>query len=225
MICRSQFYLDYRAEMSLLSFSIFVVLVSLVTFKFLKDRYKLCTMRIPFPNDFPFFVEIFYPIIKLGLASAEDRFSLIADYCTRFPDMVKIWLGPKLVIFVNHPDRVQKILLSQKCLEKWNFFYGLMERDAGLISASLKQKWRDHRKFFNFSFNMKILESFLPTFIDYSEILCNKLELEVEGREFDFFTYAKKISFDILCATSLGTNMKDYKNKPLYEKVFDAYET
>lgn len=99
-----------------------------------------------------------------------------------------------------------------------------MERDNGLISASLKRKWKEHRKFFNFSFNLKILESFLPTFVDYSEMLCKKLETDVEGREFDFFTYAKKISFDILCATSLGTNMKDYKNKPLYEKVFEAYE-
>lgn len=206
-------------------FAAFVALIALFTLKFFKNKWKLYKLKIPDPNDFPFVVEVFYPVFKLGLVSAEERFKVIADYCLKFPDMMKLWLGPKMLIFVSNPDRIQKILLSQKCLEKWNFFYGLMERDGGLISASLKRKWKDHRKFFNFAFNLKILESFLPTFVEYSEILCNKLETEVDTGEFDFFVYAKKISFDILCATSLGTNMKDYQKKVLYDKIFDAYET
>jgi cytochrome P450 family 4 len=212
--------------MSFLVSGIFVVFIAAITYKLLKDRYKLFKLNITEPKDFPFIVEFFYPIIMLGMGSAEERFKLIADYCLRFPDMVKMWLGPKMLIFTSNPDRIQKILLSQKCLEKWNFFYGLMERDHGLISGSLKRKWKDHRKFFNFSFNLKILESFLPSFIDYSEVLCNQLAADVETQEFDFFMYAKKISFDILCATSLGTNMMDFKNnKSFYEKIFDAYET
>lgn len=202
-----------------------MALVSLFAAKFIKGQWKVYKMKVPDPKEMPFLFEMIYPIFKLGLSSAEVRFNIIAYYCKSFPDMVKLWIGPKILVFINSPEKIQKVLLSQKCLEKWNFFYGLMERDHGLISASLKRKWKEHRKFFNFSFNLKILESFLPTFVEYSELLCTKLEKEVGGGEFDFFTYAKKVSFDILCATSLGTNMKDYSQKPLYDKIFDAYET
>lgn len=138
---------------------------------------------------------------------------------------MKLWLGPKLVVFVNNPDLIQKVLFSQKCLEKWNLFYGLMERDHGLIAASVKQKWKEHRKFFNFSFSRKILDSFLPTFADFSELLCRNLEKEIGGSEFDFISHAKKTSFDILCAFLLGTNMNDCKKKAFYEKIFIANET
>lgn len=210
--------------MSIVVIGIFLAVVALLTASFFKKRYVLYKLKIADPNIYPFAFEVFYPLLKLGLMSAEDRFTTIADYCWKFPDMMKFWLGPTMLIFVNNPDRFQKILMSTKCLEKYNMFYRLMERDSGLISASVKQKWKEHRKFFNFSFNLKILESFLPTFVDYSRNMCDRLESDTEGREFDFFTYAKKVSFDILCATSLGTNMEDYKNKPLYEKVFDAYE-
>jgi cytochrome P450 family 4 len=209
-----------------------VVLVAFISFlgyfgfKFFRDQWKLHKLGIPNPNLFPMVIEIFYPMWKLGIASAEDRFKLIAEYCLKFPDMMKLWLGWKLVIFVNNPDKIQKVLMSQKCLEKWNFFYSLMDRDHGLIAASVKRKWKEHRKFFNFSFNLKILESFMPMFIDYSEVLCENLEKEIKTeKEFDFSVYAKKASFDILCATSLGTNMKDYRNEKSYEKIFDAFET
>lgn len=211
--------------MANLILAFFALAISTIVFKFLRKRWILYKLPIPAPNVYPFLIEVIYPLIILGIASAEERFAMLAEYCWKFPDMLKLWLGPKLVIFINGPDRMQSVLMSQKCLEKWNLFYSLMGRDHGLISASLTRKWKDHRKFFNFSFNLKILESFLPTFNEYSKIYCEHLNKEVNGEEFDFFVYAKKLSFDILCATSLGTDMNDYKSNPLYEKVFIAYET
>lgn len=212
--------------MASLTSSAILTIVGFFVFGFLKNQRKLHRLKIPNLNDFPLVVEIFYPLYKLGTVSAEERFSRIANYCFRFPDLMKLWLGPKLVVFVNSPERIQKVMMSQKCLEKWNLFYTLMERDSGLIAASVKNKWKEHRKFFNFSFNLKILESFMPTFIDYSKVLCENLEREIgSGKEFDFLLYAKKASFDILCATSLGTDMKDENNKKNYEKILEAFET
>ncbi|CRL03274.1 CLUMA_CG016595, isoform A [Clunio marinus] len=46
-----------------------------------------------------------------------------------------MWLGPKFMVWISSPEKIQKVLSSQKCLEKWNFFYRLMERDYGLISG------------------------------------------------------------------------------------------
>lgn len=204
---------------------IFLILLICLISKFICKLWILHRIKIRYPNDFSIFIEVFYPIVKLGVSSAEDRFKILSEYCWRFPGVLKFWVGPKLVIFVNNPELIQKVLFSPKCLEKWNLFYSLMERDHGLISASVKQKWREHRKFFNFSFNRKTLDSFLPTFCEFSELLCRNLEKEIDGSEFDFVSHAKKTSFDILCATLLGTDMNDYRTKPFYEKIFTAYET
>lgn len=206
---------------------IFLVLVLLLIFasKFSFKLWKLNKIEIKNLNIFPFYIEVFYPAVKLAIMTAEERFQTIANYSWTNPDIVKFWLGPKLTLLISNPEKMHKTLSSPKCLEKWNIFYKLMERDHGLISGSCKAKWKEHRKLFNSSFSIKMLESFVPTFIEFSEILCEKLHTKVESDEFDFFAFSKRISFDILCTTSLGMKMKGSEKKSNYEEVFEAYET
>lgn len=97
-----------------------------------------------------------------------------------------------------------------------------MERKHGLIAGSTKRKWKDHRKFFNFSFSLTLLNSFVPNFIECSDILCQKLKKETE--EFDFLLHAKKISFDILSATLMETKTKDLKSEKVAEEIIRAFE-
>jgi cytochrome P450 len=203
---------------------VFVVLAGF-TYKFLQDKSVWHKLQISRLEKSPLIVELMHLLVKLASFSAEKRFQLVADYCEPFPNLVKVWIGPKVAICVNDPDRIQKVLMSSKCLEKMNFFYKLMERDSGLISGSTRNMWKAHRKFFNFSFGLSILESFLPTYIECSETLVETLLKESKNGEFDFFDYAKKVSFDMLLETSLGTNIKEFRNQSIYEKVFDAYET
>ena len=173
-----------------------------------------------------------------------ERFKIIAEYCFNFGDSLKVWFGHKFVILISKPETVQKVLMSTACLEKWNLFYGLMERDYGLISARCNLissiyfdlfklinvslfltviTWKDHRKFFNYSFNTKILQSFIPTFVEHSKLLVERLSKNNDN-EFDLLPLCKKLSFDILCSTSLGTDMTDYSQNELYDKVFTAFE-
>ncbi|CAO1383612.1 unnamed protein product [Diamesa hyperborea] len=57
-----------------------------------------------------------------------------------------------------------------------------------------------------------------------SQILVNSLSTEKDN-EFDLLPFLKKISFDILCSTSLGTEMTDYSQNSLYHDIFTAFET
>ena len=59
------------------------------------------------------------------------------------PEILKVWFGPKMLLIIQKPELIQKVLMASSCLEKWNFFYGLMERDYGLIAA--KCKYHLHR--------------------------------------------------------------------------------
>jgi cytochrome P450 len=196
-----------------------------LTLKFILHKSVWFKLNIPKREKYPFIIELLYPIVMAAVSSPERRFEEINNYCESFPDLVKVWFGPKIGIVVNDPDRMKKVLMSPKCIEKLNFVYELMERNYGLISASSKKKWKSHRKFFNFSFSLSILEGFLPIYKECSDTLVENLLENSAGENINFFEYAKRASFDILCATSLGTNIKEYRKQPIYEKVFEAFET
>lgn len=113
--------------------------------------------------------------------------------------MIKLWLGPGILwIFVNDPRLIQKILLSPVCLEK-PFFYKFLRLDSGLISARY-DVWKIHRKSLNYSFNLKILQTFIPIFIENSQKLVIDLAVNVGKRkEFDILSYTSKSSLLMIC--------------------------
>jgi hypothetical protein len=39
-----------------------------------------------------------------------------------YPDLCKGWLGPFLLIDVRNPEYIQKLLLSDKCLDRADFY-------------------------------------------------------------------------------------------------------
>jgi cytochrome P450 len=211
--------------MGIIVVSALTAIFCIFALKFFNEFWKLHKLKIPELNDHPIFIKLFYPLAKLGMMSANERFETLAEYSFRFPNMVKGWLGFRIAIVVNSPEKIQKILMSQKCLEKWNLFYGLIGRSSGLIAASSKKKWKEHRKFFNFSFSFKVLESFTGIFVDQSKVLCQNLKGEAgNGREFDFAAYSKRFSFDILCGSCLGFDTNEMKTREIQE-IFEAYET
>lgn len=209
-----------------------ILLVSLVALciflKLSRGSRELHRLEIPyhkFNPQYPFFIERVYTIVKLGISNAEERFKIITGLCLQYSDMVKVWFGPLLVVFVNHPQRIQKVLLSPKCADKWNLFYVLMERETALTAGRTNLKWKEHRKFFNYCFSLTALESFVKIFAECSDDFCEILKREKEGTEFSFLPIAKKFAFDVLCETSLDMKARDLFDEETYEKIFSGFET
>lgn len=207
-------------------FVIFIVSFSYFSLKLFRGFRKLQQLKIPNHRftHYPICIDMIYTIIKLGISSPEERFLIMADICYRNPDITKVWLGPKLVVFANHPQRIQKVLLSQKCADKWEMFYSFMDRETGLISARTNLKWKEHRKFFNYCFSLTSIESFVPLFAQCADDLCETLEKEGKQIEFDFLPLAKKLSFNIVCATALDMKAKDVFADSSFENIFDSFE-
>ena len=85
------------------------------------------------------------------------RFNLLHEMCLKYPNTLKLWLGPTMLwVLVNEPRYIQKILLSPICLEK-PFFYKFLRLDSGLISSKCKFFWCELSKpvfdFFSLSFS------------------------------------------------------------------------
>lgn len=81
---------------------VFIGLFTYLSLKLYRGFWKL--QRIKIPNHrftrYPLYIEMLYTIIKLGITSPEERFTMMADLCYQHPDMMKIWFGPKLVVSI-----------------------------------------------------------------------------------------------------------------------------
>lgn len=60
--------------------------------------------------------------------------------------------------------------------------------------------WKVHRKSLNYSFNMKILQSFIPVFIENAQKLCSDLSENLgKTLQFDMLTYTSHSALNMIC--------------------------
>lgn len=49
------------------------------------------------------------------------------------------------------------------------------------------------------TFNQRILDSFVEVFSQQSEVMVQRMRVEVDGDEFDIFNYVSLCTLDIIC--------------------------
>lgn len=74
-----------------------------------------------------------------------------------------------------------------------------------LRSILLDDVWKIHRKSLNYSFNLKILQTFIPIFIENSQKLVDDLSVNVgKTKQFDMLTYTTKSALNMICGELLS---------------------
>ena len=76
----------------------------------------------------------------------------------------------------------------------------------GLLTST-GAKWHGRRKMLTQAFHFRILEDFLDIMNNHAAILCQKLEKESEGVEFDIFPCIAYCALDIICETAMGCSL------------------
>ncbi|XP_043483196.1 cytochrome P450 4g15-like [Leptopilina heterotoma] len=120
-----------------------------------------------------------------------------------YGNVVRAFLGPKLVVFLSDPRDVELILGSHVHIDKspeYRFFKPWL--GEGLL-ISTGEKWRTHRKIIAPAFHLNVLRSFVPYFYENSRDLVMRLKKEA-GNEFDVHDYMSSITVDILLETAMG---------------------
>nr|WNK22285.1 cytochrome P450 [Athetis lepigone] len=118
--------------------------------------------------------------------------------------VVKIWIGPRLLVFLYDPRDVELILSSHTHIDKadeYRFFKPWLG-DGLLISTG--QKWRSHRKLIAPTFHLNVLKSFIDLFNANSRAVVNKLKKE--AGEFDCHDYMSECTVEILLETAMGVS-------------------
>lgn len=149
-----------------------------------------------------------WPILGNALefiGSPHEIFMRVYAKSEEFGRLAKVWIGPRLLIFLTDPRDVELILSSHVHIDKspeYRFFKPWLG-DGLLISTG--QKWRAHRKLIAPTFHLNVLKSFIDLFNKNSRETVKKLEKEM-GKEFDCHDYMSEATVEILLETAMGVS-------------------
>lgn len=153
----------------------------------------------------------------------KEQLQVITQLCHMYPKLVKIWFLHIMGIVVNSPELIQKVFNSDVCMEKPYVAYKLFNLDNGLLSARYP-RWKHDRRFFNNSFKISTLNSFIPIFIETADKLTGEISRHVDGESFNILDYTIRCTLKMICSTSLGMKISDAENEETFNEVFHAVE-
>ncbi|XP_058452015.1 cytochrome P450 4c21-like [Malaya genurostris] len=162
--------------------------------------------KVQFAKTIPH-AEPYYPVLgnlPMALGKSPDEMFYVLHECFRKYDrLFTLHLGPLVALGVTHPELIQKILNHPDCQEKPDV-YKVVRLPKGLLAARY-ETWKVHRKTLNSTFNIRILHSFLPIFIDCSSKLINRLNRYAEsGETCNILEYIAECTLEMISRTSLG---------------------
>ncbi|XP_047100039.1 cytochrome P450 4C1-like isoform X3 [Schistocerca piceifrons] len=128
------------------------------------------------------------------------------DLHHQYGNLVRLYVGPMLLVMVAHPDDVQHILLTSKLVDRGAIVTNLLRPFAGVglinIDAS---RWKLHRKLINPTFHSQLLEGFLEAFHDGGLFVSERLA-RTRGAATDVHPPVFLAAIHNFCSTIMGMN-------------------
>lgn len=179
-----------------------------VRFRWSRRRFYQLAAKIPGPKGLP----IIGSAHKFMTTDPQKMFNTINNMPNGYESSVmKIWIGPELMVFAHTPESLQIVLNSKKCLHK-SKQYDVLLLDKGLIVGS-GQTWKNHRKILNPAFGIGILQKLIPTFDEKSKIFVKNLKCEVNKKPFDVYEYMSACSLETLLKSTMDID-RDVQSDP-----------
>lgn len=149
----------------------------------------------------------------LFLGSPARIFKKMLNLCEKYDPIAKCWFGPKVVYAIAKPEHLQMVLNSPQCLHK-DPIYKYLDSvlGSGILTAPV-HKWKKNRKVIQPTFSQKILDKFVITFVEKTNIFVDVLKKSVGKGEFDAFESASALTLDTICETAMGVNVHAQTSK------------
>ncbi|KAK2918782.1 cytochrome P450 4V8 [Channa argus] len=196
----------------LLGVSIFVALLTYITYKLLADYLHKWLEMKPIPE-----LGQTYPFIGNALefkTNAGDFFRQIQDYTREFNNvpLFKLWVGPVPFVVLFHAETVETVLTNPVHMDKayaYKFLHSWL--GTGLLTST-GLKWRQRRKMLTPTFHFSILTDFLEVMNEQADILVEKLEKQAGKGPFNCFSDITLCALDIICETAMGRKIYAQSN-------------
>ncbi|XP_031338814.1 cytochrome P450 4g15-like [Photinus pyralis] len=149
-----------------------------------------------------------WPIIGNALdfiGTSPDIFTNVYKHTYDYDRIIRLWIGPKLMVFLLDPRDAEIILSSHVHIDKsaeYKFFKPWLGN--GLL-VSTGQTWRSHRKLIAPTFHLNVLKGFIDLFNVNSKATVEKMKLE-EGKIFDCHDYMSEATVEMLLETAMGVS-------------------
>ncbi|XP_046384408.1 cytochrome P450 4C1-like [Ischnura elegans] len=130
------------------------------------------------------------------------------ENCRKYYPFYKVWYLGQFSVDPVGPEYVEAILRSSKHTEK-GWLYDLLRPWLGNgLLTSKGEKWFSHRKFLTPAFHFKILEEFVPMFVERSMELADKLsEYALSGEAFDIVPVISHCTLEVICESAMGIKL------------------
>ncbi|XP_014274984.1 cytochrome P450 4g15 [Halyomorpha halys] len=192
---------DWTADLQAVAFFLLVVpLLYYIYWRVANRRVLQLAAKIPGPPGLP----LLGNLLEFS-GSPTEIFESLVKRSYQYEDVIKIWFGPRLLVFLTNPQDIEILLSSTEHIEK-SIEYEFMKPwlgDGLLISSG--QKWFSHRKVIAQTFHLNVLRSFLGKFNENAKKLVKNLA-EQEGNEFDCRRYMCKYTAETLIDTVMGAD-------------------
>lgn len=205
---------------------IFVGICVILNYFLKRKKFFELASKIPGPREHIPLIGVLPEFIGADL---KKIFKIVLKYENRFRGISKVWFGPELIIVINTPEAMQKVLNSKECLDKPKFFKCFRLQQASLFGSL--EAWRSHRKILNPAFSICVLKSFIPLFDSNSKKLINALRTHSDNcedddavmNEFDVFPHMSAFFLETIlqAALDLDVDILNNEKKDEYLKYYD----
>ncbi|XP_053699083.1 cytochrome P450 4c21-like [Sabethes cyaneus] len=165
-----------------------------------------------------------YPLIGNGMnvlwKTDEERFSSMMGGFQNPAKLFKAWLAVVPLICTGDPEMIQKILNHPQCLQKAPF-YDMIRCEFGLFVAHYNI-WKRQRKALNSTFNVKILNGFVPIFDRHAQVLVEDLLKYPTGKKVQITSYTIRCALAMVCGTTIGCDIHEDQKADKFSQLFDT---
>ncbi|VEN35570.1 unnamed protein product [Callosobruchus maculatus] len=186
---------------TLLLASLLLVLFYLVNFYGKRWKWYYYSWKVPGPFAFPFIGNA-----HMFFGDPVRRMNGFMRLMRSHPDIVRAWLGPKLVYMVSKPEYIEKLINRSTVIDKDDFYDLFVVLFGNGILTSKGDRWKSHRKIMTRSFGQKILDSFVGTFDEQASIFVDILKKNVGRKDLPLNLMATRCHVDNICATTMGVS-------------------
>lgn len=117
---------------------------------------------------------------------------------------IQLWLGPVLIVGISEPEDIQILLTSDDCLDR-PYFYEFFHCKSG-ITVTSKEEWKPDRRALNTAFNVRTLQSYVPSLNNKSRILIKNMKQYLNKRS-DLYRTIFIGLIDMITKTTMGCEM------------------
>ncbi|XP_049795015.1 cytochrome P450 4C1-like [Schistocerca nitens] len=130
----------------------------------------------------------------------------VFDLHHQYGNLVRLYVGPMLLVMVAHPDDVRHILLTSKLVDRGTIVTNLLRPFAGVGLINIDaRRWKLHRKLINPTFHSELLEGYLEAFHDGGLFVSERLA-RARGAATDVHPPVLSAAIHNFCSTIIGMN-------------------